>query len=88
MDHGYDAILCGDTLQWIGERPSESASNEPVHVRIITQATPPISEEERKRQLGAALNALVKSNPFREIHDPVEWQREIRADRALPGRDE
>ena len=34
-----------------------------------------------------ALEAVRKANPFRGIKDPVEWQREIRKDRPLPGRD-
>ena len=34
-----------------------------------------------------ALEELRKLNPFREIIDPVAWQREIRKDRPLPGRD-
>lgn len=33
-----------------------------------------------------ALEALRKLNPFRDIVDPVAWQREIRKNRPLPGR--
>ncbi len=28
-----------------------------------------------------------KLKPYRDITDPVEWQREMREDRPLPGRD-
>jgi hypothetical protein len=35
----------------------------------------------------AALARLRELNPFREVVDPVAWQREIRQDRPLPGRD-
>jgi hypothetical protein len=34
-----------------------------------------------------AFEALRKLNPFRDIEDPVAWQREIRRDKPLPGRD-
>ena len=34
-----------------------------------------------------ALEKIHKLNPYREITDPVKWQREIREDRPLPGRD-
>jgi hypothetical protein len=34
-----------------------------------------------------ALEKIRKINPYREIADPVEWQREMREDRSLPGRD-
>lgn len=33
-----------------------------------------------------ALEQLRVLNPFRELTDPVAWQREIRQDRPLPGR--
>ena len=35
----------------------------------------------------AALENVRKLNPYRDITDPVEWQRELREDRPLPGRD-
>ena len=35
----------------------------------------------------AALRQLRKLGTFKEITDPVAWQREIRKDRPLPGRD-
>jgi hypothetical protein len=34
-----------------------------------------------------ALEKIRKINPYREIADPVEWQREMREDRPLPNRD-
>ncbi len=42
---------------------------------------------EMVRQRMAALTRLRELNPFREVADPVAWQREIRQDRPLPGRD-
>lgn len=35
----------------------------------------------------AAMKEVQKLNPYRDIKDPVAWQREIRRDRPLPGRD-
>ena len=89
MDHGYDAVLRGDTLEWTGARPAELEQTKPIPVHVLLrEETQTIAEEERKRQLGEALDALVKLNPFREIDDPVAWQREMRVDRPLPGREE
>jgi len=34
-----------------------------------------------------ALEKVRELNPYREIEDPVGWQRDIRQDRPLPGRD-
>ncbi len=36
----------------------------------------------------AALENVRKINPYRDISDPLEWQRQVREDRPLPGRDE
>lgn len=35
----------------------------------------------------AALEEVRKLNPYRDLADPVEWQREIREDVVLPGRE-
>lgn len=43
---------------------------------------------ERQRRLGLALEKLVEARPFGDIADPVAWQREIRKDRPLPGRED
>ena len=39
-----------------------------------------------KQEVDAAWAAVRQSNPFKEIKDPVGWQREIRRDRDLPNR--
>ena len=44
--------------------------------------------EARQERLRVALNRIAELNPFRDIADPVEWQREQRRDRLLPGREE
>ncbi|MEO5340862.1 MAG: hypothetical protein H7837_10180 [Magnetococcus sp. MYC-9] len=46
-----------------------------------------ISPEERQHLLAESLDVAARLNPFREITDPVAWQREIRRDRPLPGRE-
>ena len=35
----------------------------------------------------AALEEIRKLNPYRDITDPSAWQRALREDRPLPGRD-
>lgn len=42
---------------------------------------------EMLRQRAEAFEKLRRLNPFRELADPGAWQREIRKDRPLPGRD-
>jgi hypothetical protein len=38
--------------------------------------------------IASILNRLAAANACAEIADPSQWQREIRGDRPLPGRDE
>ena len=45
------------------------------------------AEVERGQRIKAALQKLAELNTFADIHDPIEWQRQIRKDRPLPGRD-
>lgn len=45
------------------------------------------TEEERVAAIHKALKNLHESGAFSDIDDPVEWQREIRKDRPLPGRE-
>jgi hypothetical protein len=41
----------------------------------------------RIKEAAAALAQLAKMGAFDHIEDPGEWQREIREDRPLPGRE-
>ena len=50
-----------------------------------TQASSTIKE--RKKRLKQAFETLAKMRTFADIEDPVEWQRQIRKDRPLPGRE-
>ena len=45
-------------------------------------------EKERRAAIEKALLALQQSGAFAHIDDPVAWQREIRKDRPLPGRED
>lgn len=46
------------------------------------------AEQERRKRLRKAFETLAEMGTFADITDPVEWQRQIRKDRLLPGRDE
>lgn len=52
-----------------------------------TQLARPVSgKTERGQRIKSALQKVVEMNLFKDITDPVEWQRQIRRDRLLPGR--
>lgn len=45
------------------------------------------TEEERQAAIGKAIEELVALGTASRFGDPMEWQREVRKDRLLPGRD-
>ena len=85
MSRTYDAVLIGDRLVWKGSAPGNVES---VDVKVeVLEADEVLSPEERRRLREEALRELAAMGAFREIDDPVAWQRDIRKDRPLPGRD-
>jgi hypothetical protein len=64
------------------------------HVRMTVES---LEEMPKRQKLTAtpemiarrvtALEDIRKLNPYRDIIDPVQWQREMREDRSLPDRD-
>lgn len=48
----------------------------------------PSEAARRRRRLKRAFATLAEMGTFADIQDPVEWQRQIRKDRPLPGREE
>ena len=84
MSESYRAILKGDQLEWTDRVPSGLAREQPVEVTILDE---PDRIADRGRRMAEALEKLAAADAFSEISDPVEWQREIRKDRPLPGRD-
>lgn len=85
MSRSYDAVLSGNCLEWKGSVPPNP---QPLEVKVIV----PDDEdggwsEERQRKALAALEKIAAHGGL-GIPDPVAWQREIRKDRPLPGREE
>lgn len=84
----YDATVKGDHINWDNGSPHELSDGRTIRIRaIVIEAEPTNSPQTRGQRMAAALRELAKSDPFAGI-DPVEWQREIRKDRPLPGREE
>jgi hypothetical protein len=63
--------------------PDSSAALEPSSPPAVPRATPEMVK--RRSEAFAALRAMGGLHDV--IPDPVAWQREIRKDRPLPGRD-
>ncbi len=62
--------------------------NSKVRVTATLEADVQESDRPSSETAMAALKRLRERGTFREIADPVAWQREIRRDRPLPGREE
>jgi len=88
MMRTYRALLYGDRLEWLKEVP-ESQTDAPlrVHVTVLEQE-PPAEAHARGHAMAAMLEKLAERRTFAAMTDPVRWQRELRQDRALPGREE
>ncbi len=84
----YKAILRRDRLEWLGENP-EPQTDAPlsVHVTVLEQE-PPAEMHARGHAMAALLEKLAERRTFSAITDPVRWQRELRQERVLPGRED
>ena len=58
-----------------------------VEVKMEAVERSDVSEEQRKRELLEIMARIRARNPFKDITDPVAWQREMREDVVLPGRE-
>ena len=83
----YRAILRGDHLEWLEQAP-ESQTDMPLRVDVTAlEQQVPSDEHARGHAMAALLDQLAERRTFSAISDPLKWQRELRQDRVLPGRD-
>jgi hypothetical protein len=84
----YRALLRGDRLEWLEEAP-ESQTDAPLRVQVtVVEQESPSEAHARGRAMAALLEKLAERRTFSWIPDAVQWQRELRQDRVLPGRGE
>jgi hypothetical protein len=81
----YRAILRGDRVEWI-DAPPDGEHPTPVHVTLLDEVHD-LSPHERGRAMAQILEELSRGSPLAGIPDPVAWQREVRRDRDLDGRE-
>ena len=60
--------------------------------KVQVVATPveeadPAGEARRQKALAEITTLIHRRDPFRNLQDPAEWQRNLREDRQLPERD-
>lgn len=84
----YEAILHDNQLEWESESPVQIPAGQRVRVQVkLLEEIDSPSELERRRRMIEALESIASRGNLAGI-DPVEWQREQRVDRPLPGRGE
>jgi hypothetical protein len=83
----YRAILKGNRLEWTEAEPAHLDAEQPVEVTILDTPAD-VDATTQGQRMAKALERLAAANTFAHIKDPVAWQREVRKDRPLPGRDE
>jgi len=86
MFNTYQATLRENRLEWAEKIPEHLMTGQAIRVYVtVLDQTPTITD--RGKRMAEFLERLAASNAFKDIEDPSEWQREIRKDRPLPGRE-
>jgi hypothetical protein len=87
MVRTHKALLQRNRLEWLEEAP-EAQTDQPlsVQVTILEQGTA-AEEVSRGQAMAALLEQLASRGTLSDMADPVKWQRALRRDRSLPGRE-
>lgn len=81
----YRATIRGDKIEWEGEAPKGLTRNRTITVEVTTVR---VNRKKPNGEKAAEILAKIAAiGGVKSIKDPVKWQREIRKDRKLPGRD-
>ena len=81
----YKAILRDNQIEWL-ECPPETSGALQVYVAFPEEQDTEFPSN-RGELMAEVLAELARRDTFSTIPDPVTWQRELRAERALPDRD-
>jgi len=82
----YRATIHGDIISWDGDIPAEVANDGVMEVYVTPVGETANTVPNGQRAM-AALERIAEKGGITSIVDPVSWQREIRLDRPLPGRE-
>lgn len=87
----YKAILRGNRLEWRGSGRRYHPTDRPVAVYVTVLDEPltdvDASEKGQGARMAAALERLAEIHALSDLNDAAAWEREMRQERALPGRD-
>ena len=83
----YKATIHGHTIEWDGNGPDELKDGQEPKVKVIVESGEKTLPKSDGKKMAEALAKIAARGGVKSIPDPVAWQREIRKDRPLPGRD-
>jgi hypothetical protein len=86
MQSTYKAILRGDRIEWEEDVPEQIRGRAVLTVLVTIPDQPGVADDTRGPRMAEALQRLASSGGVPSITDPLQWQREQREDRDLPGR--
>ena len=86
MQSIYKAILRGDRIEWEDDVPEQIRTQQALTVLVTVVDQPAAADEQRGPRMAAVLEKLAATGGVASISDPLQWQREERQDRDLPGR--
>lgn len=85
-------LVAADFLAYLAEREKNEATIKllkiPGFLEALQEDRAVFSPDFRRQKIIKILEKIAASNVFADISNPVEWQRDLRQDRPLPGRDE
>jgi hypothetical protein len=81
MARTYKAILHGDRVEWVDSPPPHGDATP---IRIVLASDAEDGNQTSGEAMANALEKLAEHGGLSEISDPVEWQKKVRQDRALP----
>jgi hypothetical protein len=86
MESIYKAILRGDRIEWEDDVPEQIRTQTALTVFVTIPDPPMAADDTRGSRMAEALERLAANGGVASITDPLQWQRERRQDRDLPGR--
>jgi len=87
MANTYRALLHGNILEWLNGRPDSVGDDESVEVDVTLLNDESDTAHARGKRMAASLEQLANLPSSSLPKDAADWEREVRADRSLPGRD-
>ncbi|HTL89427.1 MAG TPA: hypothetical protein VL134_08490 [Leptolyngbya sp.] len=86
----FKAVLKGNLIEWLDEAPQLGDQSISVHITVletVLEESVSLDSATRGQRMAEVLEKLAANRSFSDI-DPLDWQREVRHERPMPGRNE